>query len=669
MKKLIVLLIYLLPLFIKAQTIKDIYVIIPQQTMPDVSGLAPLANPVFTGTAKIGSDTLATKAYVRANAGTGGGVTDYNDLTNKPTIPTVVSDLTNDAGYITSVPAQSFSSITLKPTTIAGYGITDFNSLGDARWSALSHTHTFSSLTSKPTTLSGYGITDAYPLSGNPSGFLTSVPAQTFASLTSKPTTLSGYGITDGALDNAVMHLSGNETTTNTKSFNQIKFTSGTNQVLLSTGYALLSASTSEGYVGTTAGINNMNVAGKNGVSLNVNGTRILNAVPTGVVIQQTSSYLSPDASSILDVVSTTQGARPVPSMTTTQFAAISTKPEGLQAFDLTKHKPTWYDGTNVKFPLLEGDPLDMTKATGRLDTSHMAQTVIKLKYPLQGGTTGDSIKISQSYLDSLMALINGVTTPSLSDVVTEGNSTTSDISINGINIGLSGGSVSTNTVFGNSAMEANTTGASNVAIGKNALALNSTGSNNLAVGNNALNDNTSGGNNVSFGTYSMQHSGGSDNTAIGYLALRNNPSGGANVAIGRESLISATGNNNTSIGVDALYDLVGGNNNTVIGASAAGGFKSGSGNTVIGANVTLDSALDNNIIIANGSAIKARNDGSNWTFTDPVTVSQLKLSALNTAPSSSTASGTFGEIRITSTYIYVCTATNTWVRSALSTW
>lgn len=46
----------------------------------------------------------------------------------------------------------------------------------------------------------------------------------------------------------------------------------------------------------------------------------------------------------------------------------------------------------------------------------------------------------------------------------------------------------------------------------------------------------------------------------------------------------------------------------------------------------------------------------------------QYKLSNLNTAPASSTDTGTLGEIRITSTYIYVCTATNTWVRSALST-
>jgi len=47
----------------------------------------------------------------------------------------------------------------------------------------------------------------------------------------------------------------------------------------------------------------------------------------------------------------------------------------------------------------------------------------------------------------------------------------------------------------------------------------------------------------------------------------------------------------------------------------------------------------------------------------------QYKLSALNTAPTSATATGTLGEVRITATYIYVCTATNTWVRTALTTW
>jgi hypothetical protein len=47
----------------------------------------------------------------------------------------------------------------------------------------------------------------------------------------------------------------------------------------------------------------------------------------------------------------------------------------------------------------------------------------------------------------------------------------------------------------------------------------------------------------------------------------------------------------------------------------------------------------------------------------------QYRLSALNTAPASATATGTLGEIRIDANHIYVCTATNTWKRAAIATW
>lgn len=49
---------------------------------------------------------------------------------------------------------------------------------GNSDWSFVS----FASLTGKPSTLGGYGITDAYPLTGNPSGFITSsAVASTYA--------------------------------------------------------------------------------------------------------------------------------------------------------------------------------------------------------------------------------------------------------------------------------------------------------------------------------------------------------------------------------------------------------------------------------------------------------------------------------------------------------
>lgn len=37
------------------------------------------------------------------------------------------------------------------------------------------HNQAWSTITSRPTTLAGYGITDSYPLTGNPSGFLTGI--------------------------------------------------------------------------------------------------------------------------------------------------------------------------------------------------------------------------------------------------------------------------------------------------------------------------------------------------------------------------------------------------------------------------------------------------------------------------------------------------------------
>ena len=69
-----------------------------------------------------------------------------------------------------------------------------------ANKSDIGHTHTFASLTSKPTTLTGYGITDAYPLVGNPSAFIDAtalLPYLTIASAsaTYQPILVSGTNI------------------------------------------------------------------------------------------------------------------------------------------------------------------------------------------------------------------------------------------------------------------------------------------------------------------------------------------------------------------------------------------------------------------------------------------------------------------------------------------
>ena len=95
--------------------------------------------------------------------------------------------------YALSTHTHTFASLTSKPTTISGYGITD----------AYTKTETDGKYATKATTLSGYGITDAYTKTESdkkyqPVGNYSSAGhTHTFASLTSKPTTISGYGITD----------------------------------------------------------------------------------------------------------------------------------------------------------------------------------------------------------------------------------------------------------------------------------------------------------------------------------------------------------------------------------------------------------------------------------------------------------------------------------------
>ena len=68
---------------------------------------------------------------------------------------------------------------------------------------------------------------------------------------------------------------------------------------------------------------------------------------------------------------------------------------------------------------------------------------------------------------------------------------------------------------------------------------------------------------------------------------------------------------------------------------------------------------------------------GQNWLsggkeyihISDGDWVEYARFGALGTAPASATAAGNVGTVIYTADYIYVCTATNTWKRTALTTW
>lgn len=203
------------------------------------------------------------------------------------------------------------------------------------------------------------------------------------------------------------------------------------------------------------------------------------------------------------------------------------------------------------------------------------------------------------------------------------------DIVINGVTIGLGSGNSSTNTAVGLSALGANSFGTGNVAVGSYALSSNTTGGPCAAIGASAMESSTSS----------------TSNTAVGPHALRSITTGSYNTAIGTDAGVTAVGGaaNQTSsysvyVGRNTKPSANGNTNEIVIGESAEGG---GSNTATIG----------------------------NASITKTVLSGVIQKRALDTAPASATATGTAGEIRVTATHIYVCTATNTWVRAALATW
>jgi hypothetical protein len=115
------------------------------------------------------------------------------------------------------------------------------------------------------------------------------------------------------------------------------------------------------------------------------------------------------------------------------------------------------------------------------------------------------------------------------------------------------GGSIDTNTAFGSSALDRNSTGANNTAFGLSAIYNNTTGSNNTSVG-----------------SLSLAFNNGSDNVAVGYRALRTNTSGSYNVGVGVDALIAnTTGVDNVSIGGLAAQGNTTGSYNVVAGSGA----------------------------------------------------------------------------------------------------
>ena len=193
------------------------------------------------------------------------------------------------------------------------------------------------------------------------------------------------------------------------------------------------------------------------------------------------------------------------------------------------------------------------------------------------------------------------------------------DSYINGIRVGRGGGNVATNTAYGTSALQVNTTGYYNTAAGYDALQRNTTGSANTACGAFALNSGTTGAYNTASGTYSLfSTTTGSNNTAVGNYALYGTSTGNSNTAVGNYALSRTTsGTSNTALGTYALGSNSTASSNVAIGAYAGRYQANGSGltpfngNIYLGANTCGFSNLDQNAIVIGNGAV---GEGANTT-------------------------------------------------------
>ena len=109
------------------------------------------------------------------------------------------------------------------------------------------------------------------------------------------------------------------------------------------------------------------------------------------------------------------------------------------------------------------------------------------------------------------------------------------------------------------------------------------------------------------------------------------------------------------------------------LGTNGSSGTSGTSG--INGLNVVFSGTNDNGILTLNSTSPNVSVEsnlnfnGSLLLVTGDVEASKYYISALNTAPANASSTGKLGEIRIDASFIYICTATDTWKRVAISTW
>lgn len=191
--------------------------------------------------------------------------------------------------------------------------------------------------------------------------------------------------------------------------------------------------------------------------------------------------------------------------------------------------------------------PMVITRSSGNIGVNTTTTTAAKLTLKGTGSTSATtSLQVQNSAGNASLQITDD------GSVFNYGKGLVSSNTVFGKSALSSNTNGSNNTAFGESALTLNTTGSSNTAIGYVSCLLTSTGGSNTAVGSNSLRVNTTGSGNTAIGTSALlTNVNGSNNTGIGNGCFPNNQSGSNNTAIGVNSLVLSTGNSNSALGVD----------------------------------------------------------------------------------------------------------------------